>query len=87
MINVCQDNVKHVSKIMLRHFTKKCMESTALKLFIKRCIWLHLWAKVAQFFLVLILRYLELQDILPGRTTTEQTYQFPVCANMLCFSA
>ena len=75
---------KTVSKIMLRHFTKKCMESTASKLFIKRCIWLHLWAKVAQFFIVLILRYLELQDILPSRTTTEQTYKFPVCANNWC---
>ena len=27
-----------VGKIMLRHFTKKCMESRASKLFIKRCI-------------------------------------------------
>ena len=43
--------------------------------------------KSCSVFLVLILRYLELQDIPPERTTTEQTYQFPVCANMVCFSA
>ena len=29
-----------VGKIMLRHFTKKCMESRASKVFIKRFIWL-----------------------------------------------
>ena len=52
IINVCQDNVKHVSKIILRHFTKRCMESTASKRFIKRYIWLNLWAKFTQFFFV-----------------------------------
>ena len=31
------------------NFTKKCMESTASKLFIKRCIWLKLEAKDAFF--------------------------------------
>ena len=51
-------------------------------------------AKVSQFFCrVLMLRYLVLQDIkyrirlafvwyLPGRKTIEQSYKFPVCANV-----
>ena len=53
-----------VGEIMLRRFTKKCMESRASKLFAERCIWFNLYAKVAQFFFrVLILRYLVLQDI------------------------
>ena len=80
---------------MLRHFTKKRGESNTSKLFMKRCIRLIFWVKVSQFFFsrVLMLRYLVLQDIkycirpgfvlyLPGRTTTEQSYKFPVCVNV-----
>ena len=80
---------------MLRHFTKKRVESNTSKLFMKRCIRLIFWVKVSQFFFsrVLMLRYLVLQDIkycirpgfvlyLPGRTTTEQSYKFPVCVNV-----
>ena len=71
---------------MLRHFTKKCMESTASKLFIKRCIWLHLWAKVAQFFQCL---YYATQNYRIYYLAAQQQHklQFPVCANMVCFSA
>ena len=80
---------------MLRHFTEKCVESRASKLFMKRCIRLNFKGKGFSTFFsrVLILRYLVLQDIkycirpgfvwyLPGPTTTEQSYEFPVSANV-----
>ena len=67
---------------MLRLFTNKCMESRASKLFIKRCIWLNLWVKVALFsFSSAYIKLLSTTGYkvlygtyIPGRATTEQTY-------------
>ena len=64
---------------MLRHFTKKGMESRVSKLIIKWCIWLNFMGKGRSFFFgVLTLHDLVLKDIkvqygtsIPGRTTTE----------------
>ena len=86
------DAVFALGKIMLRHFTKKCVESKTSKLFMKRCLRLNfIIAKVSQVFLVEWLcyatQYYRTYCIRPGfvwygRTTTEQSYKFPVCANV-----
>ena len=73
-----------VGKIMLWHFTKKCMGSRALMLFIKRCIWLNsrIGKGCSIFFRVLLLSTTGYSTVwyLPGRTTTVQTYPiFGLC--------
>ena len=75
-LNMC------LSKIMLWHFTEKCMESRASKLFINGAFGEIYGQKLLNLFCVLILRYLVIQDIPTCRTTTEHTYQIPVCANV-----
>ena len=72
---------------MLRHFTKKCMESTASKLFIKRCIWLHLQAKVAQFFQCLYYATQNYRIYYLAAQQQNKLINFRCCANMVCFSA
>ena len=74
IINVYQDNVYHSKTLQtsdfisyavtllhcygLRYLTKKCTESWASKLFVKRCNWLNLQGVVAQLLLrVLTLSY------------------------------
>ena len=65
------------------------MESRAAKLFMKRCIWLNLKAKVALFFSSAYITLLSTKDIkycmVPTYLAAQQQnklIQFPVCANV-----
>ena len=85
-----------VGEVMLRHFTKKCMESRPSKLFIERCIRLNSYAKAVQLLLLLLLLlllsayitllsttgYKVLYGIYLAAQQQRKLIQFLVCSNV-----